>query len=78
MSVVGLYLGIQTVESYLITPVIQQQAVSLPPAVTIVSQVLLAVFLGGLGLALATPLTLVVIVLIDEIYVRPMEQDGTG
>ena len=57
--IVGLYVAIQTVESYVITPLIQQQAVSLPPALTITSQLVMAVFVGGLGLALATPLTVV-------------------
>lgn len=35
LYVILLYLGIQTVESYLITPLIQQKTVSLPPALTI-------------------------------------------
>ena len=29
---VVLYIAIQTIESYLLTPLLQQQAVSLPPA----------------------------------------------
>ena len=68
--VVSLYVSIQTVESYVITPLIQQQAVSLPPALTITSQLVMAVFVGGLGLALATPLTVVALVLVRTLYVQ--------
>jgi len=68
--VVGLYTGIQVVESYVLTPFIQQSAVSLPAALTITAQVVLGVFLGGVGLAVATPLLVVVLVLTRELYVR--------
>lgn len=51
-----LYIGVQTVESYLITPFIQRRTVSLPPALTITAQFLLGIMAGGLGLFVATPL----------------------
>ncbi len=46
----------QTLESYVITPMIQQERVSLPPALIISMQLLMGVLFGLLGLALATPL----------------------
>jgi predicted PurR-regulated permease PerM len=74
-----LYLGIQTVESYLLTPLLQKRAVSLPPALTISAQVLLGVLLGGLGLALATPLTAASLVLVKMLYVGEAPDDqSTG
>lgn len=73
--VVGLYTAIQVVESYILTPSIQQSAVALPAAVTITAQVALGVFVGGVGLALATPLTVVVLVLVRELYVRDLLGD---
>jgi predicted PurR-regulated permease PerM len=45
--VVGLYLAIQTVESYAITPLIHRRTVSLPPALTITAQVALGVLVGA-------------------------------
>jgi predicted PurR-regulated permease PerM len=54
--VFGLYLVVQLLESYVLTPIIQSRAVSLPPAVVIVSQLVFGAMLGVLGLALATPL----------------------
>jgi predicted PurR-regulated permease PerM len=54
--VVGLYAVIQFLESYLLTPLIQARAVSMPPAVVILCQLVLGAVFGLLGLALATPL----------------------
>ncbi len=54
--VLGLYAVIQFLESYLLTPLIQARAVSMPPAVVILSQLVLGAVFGLLGLALATPL----------------------
>ena len=54
--VLGLYALIQFLESYLLTPLIQARAVSLPPAVVILNQLVLGAVFGLLGLALATPL----------------------
>jgi predicted PurR-regulated permease PerM len=66
----GLYLLVQSVESYLFTPLVQRRAVTLAPALTIVCQVVLAVLFGPLGLLLATPLTAVAVVLVKLIYVE--------
>jgi predicted PurR-regulated permease PerM len=68
--VFGLYVGVQMVESYLLTPLIQERAVWLPPAVTISAQVILGVTLGWLGLLLATPITAAIVVLIKMLYVE--------
>ena len=67
--VVGLYLAIQTVESYAITPLIQRRTVSLPPALTITSQIALAVLVGPIGVAVATPLTAAAMTAIKLLYV---------
>jgi hypothetical protein len=56
LYVVGLYIVVQIIESNLITPFIERRTIELPPALTIVMQLILSVFVGGLGLILATPL----------------------
>ncbi|QLF68451.1 AI-2E family transporter [Peteryoungia desertarenae] len=68
--VVGVYVAVQTLESYFITPLIQRQEASLPPALIISMQVLFGLLFGILGLALATPFTALLLVLIRELYVR--------
>jgi predicted PurR-regulated permease PerM len=75
--VVVLFTAIQTVESYILTPVIQQSVVALPAALTITTQLMLGVFVGGIGLALATPLTLVALVLVRTLYVHDLLGDRT-
>jgi predicted PurR-regulated permease PerM len=68
--VIAVYLGVQMLESYIITPMVQQRTVDLPPAATILAQVLMGLLLGVLGLALATPLLVVVLVVVKMLYVE--------
>ncbi|MGE3269472.1 MAG: AI-2E family transporter [Chloroflexota bacterium] len=77
-AVIALYVAIQTVESYVLTPLVQRRTVSLPPGLTITAQVLLGVLLGGLGLALATPLTAAALVLVKMLYVEDVLGDRPG
>lgn len=65
-----LYIGVQTVESYLLTPLIERQAVLLPPALTIIAQVLLGILFGGLGLLLASPIVATIMVLVKMLYLE--------
>jgi predicted PurR-regulated permease PerM len=65
-----LYLSIQTVEAYVLTPLVDQRVVQLPPALTITSMLLLGLLVGGLGLTLAAPLTATALVLIKLLYVE--------
>lgn len=68
--VIVLYLAIQTVESYAITPLIQRRTVAMPPALTITSQVVLGVLVGAIGVAVATPLTAAAMTAIRIAYVE--------
>jgi predicted PurR-regulated permease PerM len=68
--VLALYVVVQTVESYLVTPLVQQRAVRLPPALTITAQVVLGLVFGGVGLLFATPLTAAAVVLVQLLYVE--------
>lgn len=64
LYVILLYCGVHLLEGYLITPFIEQKTVSIPPALTIMGQILLYVLVGGVGLALASPLIVVCMALI--------------
>ena len=70
LAVVLLYLGLQALEGYLLTPLIEQHQVFLPPGLTLSTQIIFALLFGFLGVFLATPLTVVVYVLIRELYVK--------
>lgn len=65
-----LYLGLQTVESYTLEPWVMRKADDLPPALVVVGQLFLGVTLGALGLVLATPLIVVLTVLVKRLYVE--------
>jgi predicted PurR-regulated permease PerM len=73
--VLGLYIGVQLIESNIVTPLIERETIELPPALTIASQLALAVLVGGLGLVLATPLLAVIMVLVQMVYVQDVLGD---
>lgn len=70
-----LYLGIQTVESYVITPLIQRQTILVPPGLTLGTQVILGVLFGAIGVALATPLTAAGLVAAKRFYLEDVLGD---
>jgi predicted PurR-regulated permease PerM len=55
--VAGIYVAVQTVESYLLMPWIDRKTVHLPPALTVLAQLCFALVGGLVGVALATPIT---------------------
>ena len=71
LSAFVLFLGVHALESYLLTPMLQRQALEIPPATLFAFQILLGVIFGVWGLALALPLIAVVKVTME--YVR---EDG--
>jgi predicted PurR-regulated permease PerM len=70
LYVVLLYLGVQALEGYVLTPLIEQRSVKLPPALTVGAQVVLGVLVGALGVVFATPLTAVLVVLVGKLYIE--------
>ncbi|WP_160000710.1 AI-2E family transporter [Roseomonas sp. 18066] len=70
LAVVGVYLAVQSVESYLVTPYVQRRNVDLPEAVTIVALLAFGLIYGFLGMLLATPLAAVMLMLVKRIYVE--------
>jgi predicted PurR-regulated permease PerM len=79
-----LFGGIQLVQGYIVQPLIDSWAVEIAPALIIVMQLIFGTIFGFAGIALATPMTatLMVLVLVKMLYVedilgdRPQEQDG--
>lgn len=75
LYVILLYAAIQTIESYLITPLIQRKTILLPPALILTVQLAMGFAFGILGLLLATPLAVVVLVLVQMLYVEDILGD---
>jgi predicted PurR-regulated permease PerM len=71
LSAAILFLGVHALESYVLTPIIQRQALDIPPATLFAFQILLGVVFGIWGLALALPLMAVGKVMIDYFKGEP-------
>jgi len=65
LSALLLFLGVHAMESYVLTPLLQRQALDIPPATLFAFQILLGVVFGIWGLALALPLIAIAKVMID-------------
>jgi predicted PurR-regulated permease PerM len=76
LYVVLLYVIYQSVDGYILTPVVTQRTVSVPPAVTLLAQVLLGASVGLYGLLLASPLVAAVLVTIRVLYVEDVLRDA--
>jgi len=68
LYVLGLYAGVQLIESNVVTPIIERETVELAPALTIVFQLILGAMIGGIGLVLATPILAVLVVIVKMLY----------
>jgi predicted PurR-regulated permease PerM len=76
LIVIAFYLVLQTVESYLLTPMIQSRAIFISPALVILAQVVFGVLFGVLGIALATPLAAVIAVIVSRFYFHEPLEDS--
>jgi predicted PurR-regulated permease PerM len=69
VAVLLMFIAIQTLESYVITPMIQQRAVEMPPALLITTQLAAAMLLGPIGVVIAAPLVASVMAALNELVV---------
>lgn len=69
------YLVVQMVDAYILTPLVDRKSVELPPVVTIAAQVLLGLMFGFVGLLLASPLTAAAMILVKMLYVEDILGD---
>ena len=76
---VGLaYIVIQQLENHLLIPLLMKGGMDLPPVLTIVTQGLMALLFGFLGLLIAVPLLAAVMVPIKMLYVEDALGDDIG
>ncbi|TDW61527.1 putative PurR-regulated permease PerM [Novosphingobium sp. PhB55] len=67
-----LFVVIQQLQGNFLQPMIQKQAVDVPPAVLLFTVVAAGTLFGALGVLLAAPLTIAVFVLVKRIYVKTL------
>jgi len=65
-----LYIICQTIVANIVTPLLQKRIIHLPPALTLMSQLLMGALSGVLGIVLAVPLLAILMILIDELYIK--------
>lgn len=73
-----LFLVIQQIEGHVLVPIIQKKESSLPPVLTILGVVAFGVLFGFMGILLATPLLLVLLILVRMIYVEDVLGDRSA
>jgi predicted PurR-regulated permease PerM len=70
-----LYVTVQMLDGYLLTPLVDRRGVELPPALTISAQVLLGLLFGFVGLLVASPLAATVMLLVKMLYIEDVLGD---
>jgi predicted PurR-regulated permease PerM len=68
--VLGFYIALQQLENNLLVPLIQQRTVELPPVLGLFAVVAIGAMFGPVGVILGVPLTIVLMVLVKQLYVR--------
>lgn len=76
--VAGVYLLVQSVEGYILTPLIQQNTVELPPALTIAVIVLAGALFGVTAILVITPLTVAAMVALKMLYIEDQLGERAG
>ncbi len=70
LLVTGVYVAIQFLENHILIPLLMKGGMDLPPALTVITQALLALVFGFLGLMVAVPLLATIMVTVQVLYVQ--------
>jgi predicted PurR-regulated permease PerM len=77
-SAAVLFLGVHAMESYVLTPLLQREALDIPPATLFAFQILLGIVFGLWGLTLALPLMAIAKVMIDYFKTDRSSEDAAA
>lgn len=69
LHVLLLCIVVQQAEGNLFTPLIQRWAVSLPPLLSVMAVVVFSILFGLMGVLVATPMMVVLMILVEKLYV---------
>lgn len=69
--------GVSFVQTQIFTPILVAGSIKLPPVLVLLGQIVAGAFLGFLGIMLAVPITAILMVLVQEIYIRDVLGDKT-
>ncbi|HEY8465740.1 MAG TPA: AI-2E family transporter, partial [Solirubrobacterales bacterium] len=71
----GIYIIVQQIEGNVIIPLIMAQRVKLHPALIAIGVIVVGQLFGFIGLFVAVPILSAIVILIEELWVKPMERD---
>jgi len=74
LLVMGIYVLVQQVEGNLTIPLVMSRTVKLHPAVIAVGVVVVGQLFGLLGLIVAVPILSMIVILVEELWIKPMEE----
>ena len=74
LLVIVVYLLVQQVEGNLVIPVVMARTVKLHPAVIAVGVLVVGKLFGFVGLLVAVPILSMIVILVEELWVKPMEE----
>lgn len=64
------YTAVQSVEGFVITPIVQARAVALPPLLTLMAEVVMGLLFGPVGVIVSVPLAALLLFLCRTLYVE--------
>ncbi len=70
LIILGIYTFIQFLQNAIQQPLVQTKMIDIPPALSITSQIALGLLVGFWGILLATPVLIILIVLVEELYIK--------
>jgi predicted PurR-regulated permease PerM len=70
LLVIVIIFGVSFVQAQIVGPILTADSMNLPPVLILVGQIVFGVFFGFLGLMLSVPLTAIMVVMIEEVYVK--------
>jgi predicted PurR-regulated permease PerM len=74
LAVLAVYVLVQQIESNLTIPLVMSQTVRLHPAVIAFGVVVVAQLFGFVGLVVAVPILSLIVIGVEEIWVKPLEE----
>jgi predicted PurR-regulated permease PerM len=74
LAVLVIYIAVHQIEANMIGPLVMARTVHLHPAVIALGVVAVGEVFGFLGLLVAVPILSVVVILVEEVWVRPRER----
>jgi predicted PurR-regulated permease PerM len=71
-----IYIACQTIVGSIALPLLQKKMINIPPALTLLSQLIMGTLSGLMGIILAVPLLAILIIVVNELYIKKQESHG--